>query len=157
MMCRRVVRGISGSQAWRLDVLCFEVYCNGEKLCTAGIGDFGVLTAILTWVSHEPEKLNKWAESGIPDTETTRLGFEVGGLGRCVGEAGEHLKWVESDLAVGDEIRIRVVDVPSADPPSRRYEDDPTWVEEQRKEYVRKTAEELGWEIAPPPEGVGGL
>ena len=137
-------------------MLCFEIYCNGEKLCTAGIGEFGVLSAILTWVSHEPEKLKKWAEEGTPSTEPTRLEFTVGGLGRCVGEAGEHLKWVESDLNVGDEIRIRVVDVPSADPPSRRYEDDPGFVEEQRKEYVRKTAKELGWEIASPPEEVGG-
>lgn len=137
-------------------MLCFEVYRNGEKLCTAGIGDFGVLTAVLTWVSHEPEKLKKWAASGIPETEPTRLELEVGGLGRCVGEAGEHLKWVESDLVVGDEIRIRVVDVPVADPPSRRYEDDPTFVEEQRKEYVRKTAKELGWEITSPSGEAGG-
>ncbi len=115
-----------------------------------------MLTAILTWVSHEPEKLKKCAESGIPDAEATKLDFTVGGLGRCVGEAGEHLKWVESDLAVGDEIRIRVVDVPSADPPSRRYEDDPAFVEEQRKAYVRETAKELGWEIAPTSEDVGG-
>jgi hypothetical protein len=137
-------------------MLCFEVYRNGEKLCTAGIGDFGVLSAMLTWVSHEPEKLKEWAESGVPDIEATRLEFTVGGLGRCIGEAGEHLKWVESDLAVGDEIRIRVVDVPSADPPSRRYEDLPAFVEEQRKEYVRKTAREFGWEIVTPSEESGG-
>lgn len=137
-------------------MLCFEVYCNGEKLCTAGIGEFGVLTAILTWVSHDPEKLKKWAESGIPDTEPTSLDFTVGGLGRCVGEAGENLRWVESELAVGDEIRIRVVDVPTPDPPARRYEDDPAFIEEQRKEFVRKTAKDLGWEIAPPSEESGG-
>lgn len=101
-------------------MLCFEVYCNGEKLCTAGIGEFGVLSAILTWVSHEPAKLKKWAEEGIPETEASRLQFTVGGLGRCVGEAGEQFKWVESGLRIGDDIRIRVVDVPSADPPSRK-------------------------------------
>ena len=136
-------------------MLCFEVHRNGEKLCI-GIGDFGVLSAILTWVSHEPEKLKQWTEEGILDTEPTRLEFTVGGLGRCVGEAGEHLKWVESDLEVGDEIRIRVVDVSSADPPSRRYEDDPAFVDEQRKEYVRRTAKELGWEIATPSQEAGG-
>jgi hypothetical protein len=133
-------------------MLCFEVYRNGQKLCTAGIGDFGVLTALLTWVSHEPEKLARWAAEGIPETEPSTLEFTVGGLGRCVGEAGEHLKWVEENLAAGDEIRIRVVEVASADPPSRRYEDDPEFVEEQRKQYVRKTAKELGWEIATGPD-----
>jgi hypothetical protein len=92
----------------------------------------------------------------MPETEQTRLEFSVGGLGRFVGEAGDHLKWVESDLEVGDEIRIRVVDVPSADPPSRRYQDNPAFVDEQRKEYVRKAAKELGWDIAIPPEEVGG-
>jgi hypothetical protein len=137
-------------------MLCFEVYCNGKKLCTAGIGDYGVMTAILTWVSHSPEKLKKWAEAGITDAEAIKLDFTVGGLGRCVGEAAEHFKWVESDLVVGDEIRIRIVDAPSADPPSRRYQDDPDFVEEQRKEYVRKTANELGWGINTPSEDGGG-
>ena len=133
-------------------MLCFEVYRNGEKLCTAGIGEFGVLTAIVTWVSHEPERLAQWAASGITETEPTRLEFTVGGIGRCVGEACEHLKWVEANLAVGDEIRIRVVEVAGADSPSRRYEDDPAFVEERRKEYIRTTAKELGWEISTGPD-----
>ena len=137
-------------------MLCFEVYCNGEKLSTAGIGDFGVLTAILTWVSHEPGKLKKWAESETPGTEATSLELTVGGLGGCVGEAGEHLEWVESDLVVGDEIRIRVVDAPSSDPPLRRYTDDPASEEEQRRKYVRETAKELGWEITTSPKDVDG-
>src|SRR5688572_18417273 len=107
-------------------MLCFEVYRNGQKLCTAGIGDFGVLTAILAWVSHEPEKLRTWAESGVPEVEATRLDFGVSGLRRCVGEAGEHLRWAETSLAVGDEIRIRVVDLPGADPPSQRHEHVPS-------------------------------
>src|SRR5262245_41821304 len=128
-------------------MLCFEVYRNGEKLCTAGVGDFGVLTAILTWVSHHPAKLAKWAAEGVPETEPTTLELTVGGLGRDDSDTTEHLKWVESNLEVGDEIRMRVVEVLSSDPPLRRYQDDPEWVELQKKEYVRKTAQEFGWEI----------
>jgi len=32
----------------------FEVYINGERACLAGIGDDGVLTAIVSWVSKYP-------------------------------------------------------------------------------------------------------
>src|SRR5262249_50475076 len=133
-------------------MLCFEVYRNGKKHCTAGIGEFGVLTAILTWVSHQPEKLARWTAEGIPETEPRSLELTVGGLGRCIGEAGEHLNWVQENVVVGDEIRIRVVDVASADPPASRYEDDPEFVEEKRKEYLLTTAKELGWEVTTAPD-----
>jgi hypothetical protein len=133
-------------------MLCFEVYRNGEKLCTAGVGDFGVLSAILNWVSHHPEKLARWAAEGIPEVPPTHLEFTVGGHGSEDSDSADYLRWVEADLAAGDEILIRVVEAPSSDPPSRRYRDDPVWVEEQKKEYVRKAAKELGWEIAGGPD-----
>src|SRR5262245_31648993 len=115
-------RGSTAQKARGLAMLCFEVYRNGQKLCTAGIGDFGILTALLTWVSHHPEKLARWTADGVPQTEATELTFKVGGLhGTGDSGSGEHSEWVESDLIVGDEVRIRIVEAPSADPPSRRY------------------------------------
>jgi hypothetical protein len=30
-------------------MIAFEIHLNGEKLCRAGIGDSGVLSAIVTW------------------------------------------------------------------------------------------------------------
>jgi hypothetical protein len=41
----------------------FEVHLNGKSLCTAGIGEDGVLTALATWVSR-----------AVPSSEGTRQG-----------------------------------------------------------------------------------
>jgi hypothetical protein len=35
----------------RIPMRAFEVSLNGKKLCLAGIGDDGVLTAIVDWVT----------------------------------------------------------------------------------------------------------
>jgi len=37
-------------------MLAFEIHLNGKRLCTAGIGEPGALSAILTWVRGEPRK-----------------------------------------------------------------------------------------------------
>lgn len=31
-------------------MLAFEVHLNGRKICTAGIGEPGVITNVITWV-----------------------------------------------------------------------------------------------------------
>ena len=33
----------------------FRIYLNGKKLCLAGIGDDGVLSAIVNWVATDRE------------------------------------------------------------------------------------------------------
>jgi hypothetical protein len=128
-------------------MLCFEVYRNGSKLCMAGIGDCGVLSAIVTWVSHHPGKLARWAAEGAPDVEPARLELSIGGLTVDESELAEHLKWEECSLKAGDEIHLRIVDAPNADPPQWRYRDDPARTLEGRKDYVRRMAKEFGWEI----------
>jgi hypothetical protein len=129
-------------------MVCFEVYRNNVRLCRAGIGELGVLTAILTWVSHHPETLARWKSQGIEETEPTRLEFTGNGLGgKGDADAGEHLKWVGTDVSTGDEIRIRIVDAPDADPPLRRYSDEPGFIKQKKKEYVRETAKEFGWDV----------
>ena len=46
---------------------CLETYLNGEKLCVAGVGEYGVLSAHVTWVADSPEKLARWAAEGRED------------------------------------------------------------------------------------------
>ena len=133
---------------WVIAMLCFEVYQNGEKVCTAGLGDEGVLTAILTWVSHRPEVIAARAAQGIPDNEPVEMFFRVGGLDSV---SDEHLEWLHAEVQIGDEIRIRVVERSAGDTPSRRNREDPAKVEEQKRKYVRKIAKELGWEIITNP------
>ncbi len=60
----------------------FEVYCNDKKLCTAGIGEHGVMSAHLTWVFRSPELLGMMAARGITDAEKTELSLSVGGTVR---------------------------------------------------------------------------
>jgi hypothetical protein len=55
----------------------YNVYRNNERLCIAGIGDFGVLTACVTWVGHTPEKLARWTAEGISAEEPVQ--FDLGG------------------------------------------------------------------------------
>lgn len=128
-------------------MLCFEVYLNDERICTAGIGSFGVLTAIVSWVSHSPAKMARWACENLPATESERVELTVCGLGPEGVEPVENLKWVEDTLAAGDEIRIRLIEAASADVPKHRYLADPVEDERRKKEYVLRMAKEFGWEI----------
>jgi hypothetical protein len=87
-------------------MICFEVRVNGEPLCTAGVDNAAVLTAILSWAHHSP--------GGRPY-------FQVGGLTGGAEEEQEFIDWVENqDLSPGDEITIRIVEQAWADPPVKR-------------------------------------
>ncbi|MGH9496556.1 MAG: hypothetical protein ACRD3B_16255 [Candidatus Sulfotelmatobacter sp.] len=108
----------------------FEVSLNGEKLCLAGIGDDGVLTAILSWVTGE---------------NAADMFLEVGGLLSLV---DEHVSWLnQKPLRVDDEIQVRIVEVDAVDRPTRRRRRDPAKEHQAKKEYVRRMAKELGWKI----------
>jgi len=74
-----------------------DVSVNGRHVCVAGIGS-GVLAAHVT-------------RTGDDHTESIR--FAVGGL-----EGGHYLQWLVPAIGVGDEVTIRVVEVPVADPPA---------------------------------------
>jgi hypothetical protein len=57
------------------------------------------------------------------------------------------MDWLQHDLAAGDDVLIRVVDVPKVDPPikgSRRPVDDSP---SRKKAYVRRMAKQFGWKI----------
>ncbi len=107
----------------------FEVYSNDRKLCVAGIGDDGVLTAIVNWV----------AEKGNGD-----LFLTVAGL---VSPVSEHVNWVRQDLAVGDTITVKIVEASSTDVPRSRKRSNPAGDLKQQKSYVRAMAKKPGWKI----------
>lgn len=82
-------------------MIAFEVLVNGKKLCTAGVGEKGVLNA------------------SILGPKSPRL--RVGGL--C---NEEHVVWISPrpaahELKAGDEVTIRVVETDVADEPTDRY------------------------------------
>lgn len=82
----------------------FEVFINGHRLSLIGVGDAGVLTAIVNWV-------------GRPDPERD-LFLSLGGLDR---HSNEHLRWNVPSISVGAEVLVRVVEAPVVDPPDSRY------------------------------------
>ena len=63
----------------------FEVYLNGEKLCTAGLGEAGVTSAILSWRGTQAYK-----DGTAPGAASTE--FSVRGL---TSPTGEHVRWAE--------------------------------------------------------------
>jgi hypothetical protein len=107
----------------------FHVYINGERVCLAGIGDHGVLTAIASLVV-------------APDRE--EMDLSVGGL---ISPVKEHLNWTNRHLRVGDEIKIKIIERASVDKPKRRHRDDPAKELENQKKYVRRMARRFGWKI----------
>jgi len=108
----------------------FEICLNGEKLCIAGIGEDGVLSAIISWVT---------GKSGAD------LHLYLGGL---INPGKEHVSWIEHrNLSVGDVIQVKVVEGNSVDEPTRRTTDETAKALEDRKEYVRRMAKQLGLRI----------
>ena len=74
-----------------------EVLVNGRRVCVAGIRRGALDAAVTRMVGDNVEFIN----------------FRVGGL-----EGDSHLRWTVPKIGVGDEVTIRVVDVPAADPPA---------------------------------------
>lgn len=105
-----------------------EVYLNGNKLCTAGIDDDGVVLSNLT------------SKNGREAT------FDVAGV---VSASREHVYWVRNKiLSLGDKVVIQIVDAASVDEPAYRLGQ----IEHVRskEEFVRELVEELGWKIQTP-------
>ena len=83
-----------------------EVFINGHRICLAGVGADGVLSAIVNCVGPEREK---------------HIFLSVGGLDSI---ANEHLHWDVPSIGVGAEVLVRVVEVSSVDPPAERVPSD---------------------------------
>jgi hypothetical protein len=106
----------------------FDVSMNTKKLCLAGVGESGVLSAIISWVA-----------GGRGED----LFLHVGGLAN-----EEHFDWIrQKPLKVGDEIRVKIVETGSSDKPARKRRTHPTETLKAKKRYVRRMAKELGWKI----------
>jgi hypothetical protein len=86
-------------------MLCFEVRRNGQLVCTAGGDDLAVLNVIINWLSGKG-----------------KLFYGVGGLTKDSAPVKEHVRWVNlQPLAIGDEVSVRIVDLPACDQPSERH------------------------------------
>src|SRR5579859_7777093 len=106
-------------------MLAFEVYQDGNRICTAGTGQtpIPVLSVCLDWHRNAGERGADLAVFGL--------------------KGEQHFRWYEGVVPLRSEVRIRVVDVPSVDeplPPKLRKKPTPKSPEEElrlRKDYVR--------------------
>jgi hypothetical protein len=107
----------------------FEVHLNGKRLCLAGVGEDGVLTAIVDHVARP---------------KASSLNLRVGGL---VSPIGKHVIWRNRRLKVGDEVLVKIVETDSADRPRKRYSFNPEGDAKKQKAHVRAMAKKFGWRI----------
>jgi hypothetical protein len=129
-------------------VIVFEVFRNGKKLCRAGVGEFGVLMANLTHVSHSPKKLARWKAEGRSTNLRNELYLHVGGI-EGDDHSPHHVDWGNFRVKIGDEVAVRVLDGSNVNRARRRsgYQDFLEQVEADEKEYVREAAKKFGWRI----------
>ena len=121
-------------------MIAFEVFLNGNKVCRAGVGDLGVLTTVLSWVRREGRN----TETKEPGNIEEELTLNVSGL---ISSKKEHVRWSESKVTIGDEVRVRVVSAESVDPPDDRSTEDPAEDIGRQERYVEQMAKRFGWTI----------
>ena len=80
-------------------MVAFEIWKNGTKLCTAGVGEFGYLLALI-----------RWSNAGDGDPE--EMDMEISGQPT---PSDKDLIWKSMALQRGDEILVRLVDVGEID------------------------------------------
>jgi hypothetical protein len=82
-------------------MIAFEVRLNGQRLCTAGHADIAVQSAIINYLSR-PQDL-------LLTVKASTKGMQ---------SPSQNLTWLNnSRLSVGDEVSIKIVDVPTCDAP----------------------------------------
>jgi hypothetical protein len=83
-------------------MIALEVSRNGKRLCVAGVGDNGVVDAMVVW-------------NGRPK-QVAHPHLHVGGLHSAT---NLFVEWLDRTLRVGDQVTIRVVEVDESDPPKK--------------------------------------
>jgi hypothetical protein len=113
----------------------FEVYVNRRRLCVAGIGDDGVLSAIVSLITRKREG---------------DLFLEVGDL---ISPTKEHVIWSQQKpLRIGDEILVKIVERTAIDEPADRHKPDSRKQLASEKAYVRAMAKKHGWTLKTPSQ-----
>lgn len=123
-------------------MIAFEVHVDGKLVCTAGVGDLGVITTIISWAQR---KASEHEGRALEDREFEEdLTIHVGGLLRESDGTAVHLRWLDTDLQPGSEVVVRVVEVTEATKPSWAERESPDFVEEQKRRYYEHLKQEYG-------------
>ena len=87
-------------------MIAFEIYVNGQKVCTAGSAGLDALT---TGITFSRPKQPAQREAGTYLT-----------IGGVVIEPEEIVNWDHRQLHIGDMVEVRVVDASEVDEPKTR-------------------------------------
>jgi hypothetical protein len=123
-------------------MIAFEIAIDGQKTCTAGVGDEGVLSVIATWV-RRPARDPETGEM-VPGQFAEELALDAGGLTHDPDGAAVQVRWLRQSLKVGQQITLTVVETSDADPPRTRDRTDPADAERQKRRYYEWLKRELG-------------
>ncbi len=120
-------------------MLALQVWVNGKKRCTAGIGEAGVLSSILTMNRRRRESPS---QSGKTEWGNWAITLDVGGLSSTPDQReAEHVHWIGEPLKVGDRVSVRIVEVKRVDAPGKRYRaysDEEIALVEERQRHERE-------------------
>ena len=112
-----------------------DVYINDRKLCRAGVGRDGVLSAIINWVKLTGVAAGTMHGRMPPGAEAQ---LHVGGLRKDT-----HLSWVERTLEVGDRVSVVLAKSGAADRPERRRKRDPRQEKRMQRAYYLRLKKEF--------------
>lgn len=125
----------------------FRVFVNDRLACTAGLADLGVLTAVVTRVKRNPEKLpeglspEQRALSLAEEVELSVSGWDIG----SVSEPGdEHVRWLTQSLQPGDSVRIEVLPPGEFDEPTAVRRESAEVLRRSKKQYFEELKKESG-------------
>jgi hypothetical protein len=121
-----------------------DVYLNDRKLCRAGVGNDGVLDAIISWVKLTGDAATEARRRQKP-LEEARL--HVGGLRDDV-----HRSWSARRLRTGDRVAVIVNRASSFDAPARQKRRDPKKDAQLKRQYYERLKQEFE---KPPPGSTG--
>lgn len=115
-------------------MVCLEVFVNGNKVCTAGVGDYGCIAAAVTWWNQHPVDI----EEPIRENLCLRIDGHIDHGIRNKPRPEELVHWSLPEIAIGDEVSIRIRDTDRIDPPDMRGFED-FWAglswESKRRQY----------------------
>jgi hypothetical protein len=113
-------------------MIAFVVSVNGHRVRTIGIGDSGVLSAIVSWTVHPGEPGDLRLSFGGLDTRTD-----------------EHIRWPDPpEIKVGDTVTIQVVEMDAVDreterkTPAQLIEDEKAFLAEMKASHQARLADD---------------
>ena len=125
-------------------MIAFEIAIDGQRACTAGVGEQGVATVMASWV-HRPD-YDPDSGDPIPGRFAEELTLEAAGMVHDPDGASVHLRWLRQPLRVGQQVTITVVDTDHVDAPERRKRADPGDTARQKRAYYERLKAEYGEE-----------